>query len=634
MNTEKIASQNIERVKRPVKILTDTVVNQIAAGEVVERPASVVKELVENSIDAGATSVTVILDNGGHSNIEVIDNGWGMELEDAVVAVERFGTSKIRSTDDIFHIDTLGFRGEALPSIAAVSKFTLTTRAAEDGVARGVEICIDGGGTKEIKELPCGVGTRIQVRQLFFNVPARRRFLKSERAEKQVVKALLIDFALAHPHLRISLLSDGAESLSFLPSESFFARVRELKLTGNGEPLVVNDNVVTPCGTVRVEAVLCRPIEAVAGSGRLRFIVNGRIVRDRLLIAAARDGYANFLKPGKYPQGALKIEVPSEEVDVNVHPQKTEVRFREPSHIFLAVSRAIKRALEISNPMPSYSGFGSIPLSKSGGPFARFNEPQVQPRVEFFPAAAENANRELVSDSLAPPAESPEEEFDVVTDGPQQSASNWLEGNRRDEPSNISRRSLADMRVVGQVFNCYIILEDKGELLLVDMHAAHERVMFTKLKQQFFERNIARQSLLIPETVSLPAEAFELFNESQEDLRSLGFECEVFGENSVVIRSIPTILGNVQVASIFKDLFAEEHWSDWKSKLLNSFCMVIATCACHASVRKGRKLEMAEILHLLKDLEDVESSHLCPHGRPVVAKLDIREIERMFGRTS
>lgn len=605
---EKLKPTEPRRVRRSVEILRDDVANQIAAGEVVERPASVVKELVENSVDAGATEITVIADNGGISNIEIIDDGCGMSRRDALIAVQRFGTSKIREAADLESISSLGFRGEALPSIASVSRFRLRTRSRES-TEPGTEIVIDGAAATEAGSCDVPPGTRVQVRQLFFNVPARRKFLRAEKTEALQIKHVITDFSLIYPQIRFRLVLDGVEAAVFHPAGDFYGRAALLRI-GAPEPFSI-DYVHTSQASpvpIRIVAVLSKPIAAAPTSDRLRLFVNGRLVRDKLLLRAVRDGYGNFLKPGTYPAGALILSTADSEVDVNVHPQKSEVRFRSPQSVFGAVSGAIRSALREQLPEENRLALKSSPA---------FGYPQTGPT-----APSEAGQTALFSGSG----------FLNASAGPDEA---------RVAPADGARQLLdpGQYRYVGQLFELYLILEGPEGMLLVDMHAAHERVMYVRIKERLLNGVLPSQLLLTPEIVKLEPGNAERLGRCRAGLLELGIDLEPFGESAVAVRSVPALLRNPSPAKLIEDLAAVAEWGVLDNQLAGPRQEVIlrlesaiARLACHRSIRSGRQLEREEVYALLYELNRVEGSAFCPHGRPVLRFISPYEFERIFGR--
>lgn len=597
-----------------IQILDDLIVNQIAAGEVVERPASVVKELVENSIDAGSTEVSVSLINGGKSGIEVRDNGSGMDSANAKLALERFGTSKIRNVSDLESISTHGFRGEALPSIASVSQFRLSTQLRE--LEAGTVIDVHGGIVKGEHSVALLPGTKIEVANLFYNVPARRKFLKSDTTEVGQVKSLLLDFALAYPELRLRLVSDGKELASFAPGGDFFTRAKKLAVAGE-KPLECRAETDTAQGAVIAEALLSQPIECVPTSGRLRLLVNKRSVRDKLLLRAVRDGYGNFLRPGRYPQGVLHLTLPPSEVDVNVHPQKAEVRFRRSEIVFATVRRAVEQALrnisaanlldEDSSPLHSSAGGAYSSGREFPGNWQMAANSASYQRADYPQAVQENF---LLADNLSGVAGS----------------SLFL------ARETVPRPELNQMKFVGQVLSCYLILEAQAHVAILDMHAAHERVMFFKIKSQLNSGPLNSQLLLIPEKITLPEDKREAYEQGRELLNELGFETDLLSAGAIVVRSVPALLSDISVSEFFQDLFAVSEWSDWTRFVSDARDRVIARLACHRSIRKGRKMDAVEVYALLDLLKQAEASGLCPHGRPIVKWFRESEFESLFGR--
>ncbi len=572
-----------------IHLLDEIVANQIAAGEVVERPVSVVKELVENALDAGAKNITVVLADGGRSAIEVRDDGSGMNPEDASLAIERFATSKLTSADELQRIASFGFRGEALPSIASVSKFTVET---SDG-GTGTEIFINGGKKERTAHLHAVRGTTIKVRDLFFNVPARRSFLRSEKTELGLIRSLLTDFGVSHPEVRFVLICDGEESL-ILPAQQstdgfagFKNRARELKLAG-ADPMECSGELETPGGVYRMLASLTKPLDCVAGAGRLRLLVNGRSVRDKILLRAVRDAYGNFLRSDRFPAGVVHLIVPPAELDVNVHPQKAEVRYRSPDRVFGVVRQGIGVTLRRES------------ASSSGA------------------AAFEDGAPASFSSSGAPTAFA------------------WNSGGAASAEAHAApgrEISLTEYRLVGQIFSCYLLLEHgNGLFAIVDMHAAHERVMFAKFKKEWTEGELRSQGLLIPETIELPLHLRSSAPEIISLLESIGFELDPLGADTFVIRTVPALLSRFAVGPILQDLLSGFSFEDVEGALERKIDAILSRIACHGSVRSGQELSPPEVYQLLADLESTELRAFCPHGRSVARVLTRDELERLFGR--
>lgn len=640
-----------------IQILDKILVNQIAAGEVVERPASVVKELVENSIDAGATEITVIISQGGQSKIEIIDNGSGMSQADALVAIERFGTSKIREVNDLDNITTHGFRGEALPAIASVSKFKLSTCEQDDPSGLGTELEIIGGKVTDITQKPLERGTRIEVQQLFFNVPARRKFLRSEKTEQASIKLLLEDLAVAYPKLKLKFIADGKELLNLNSLEAqnnlFAARVRQLGFKEK-EYFLIDSSSLPKQNFVKIEGVLCEPVKAVANSAKLRLIVNGRSVRDKVIFKAVKDGYANLISNNRYPDGIIKLTVLPQDVDVNVHPQKTEVRFRTPELIYCTVSQVINKTL--SSKQPEYynnnqveNGFtNSAPSSYN----SYYGKQDNSEKIIFMPAvsppqpAQQPANAEIamasVIGNIAVKLQDQEEdvadlleksliEREITTDDTTFFSHFANQFQASETTLSTSFRSYRSLRYVGQVLGCFLLLESPDSLVVLDMHAAHERVTYFKLREQLEKQAVQVQQLLIPETLELTEEECENYKHSKEILHKLGLVTHL-QNTTLTVQAVPTILEKFLISELFKDLLSLPVWQDWNDYLERYIDEVIARIACHAAVRSGQILRQEEVTGLLELVDQVEKSAFCPHGRPIAKVFKRRELEALFGR--
>jgi DNA mismatch repair protein MutL len=599
-------------ISTSVKILDDTVVNQIAAGEVVERPASVVKELVENALDAKSSEVTISIFNGGKSAIEVLDNGSGMSKADALLAIERFGTSKIRSIEDLFEVGSFGFRGEALPSIASVARMKLQTCV--EG-STGVLISIHGGKLREVSETSLPSGTRIEVKNLFYNVPARRKFLKGEATETGLVKALLSDFAISHPRVRFRLVVDGKEAKLYPVANDFFERALQVGCA-KSDHLRIDREFQAPWGEFRLRALLSHPVGAISSAAKLRILVNGRSVREKLVLGAVREGFGNFLKSGKYPSGVVSISIAPSEVDVNVHPQKNEVRFRQAGAVFGMISSAIRTEFQKTNP-ESLLGYSEV---------TSYEYPQKVPTTIQWGVG--DAISTEINNSAPPDCETTlsYSESEKIED-----SNKTLGSSVQDSSTPYS--SLNQMRYLGQILSLYLLFEGERSLHIVDMHAAHERVQFYRLKKQYSASGVQAQQLLLPETLTLSPDKRAQFDLVCKELGALGIECELFGEDSIIIRSSPSLLSNVNVAQLVEEILALPDWGDSRSPVENRIDAAISTLACHRSIRRGRELEPAEVYQLLEDLEAAQNSAFCPHGRPVVTSISEAELEALFGRS-
>lgn len=590
-----------------VRILPGDLVDQIAAGEVVERPASVAKELIENALDAGARTLTVELEEGGVRLLRVTDDGVGMSPEDARLAVQRHATSKIQHKDDLTHITTLGFRGEALPSIASVSRFTLRTRDAEHEAA--CELRIDGGGAPSAHEVGAARGTSVEVRDLFYNVPARRKFLKSTATEAAQVGDVCVRAALGEAGLRLVVFRDGRKAREFLPVPDVRQRARQLFPEDRLEAVEGERD------GVRVRAMLSPPERARTGATQLHVYVNGRAVKDRALSRAIAFGYGSLLSGGKYPVGALWLTLDPERVDVNVHPQKAEVRFAGGREVLDAVTRLVASALG---------------TSAFRGPAPRPGSYDPAPGLEVLDAAP----------AAATPATLP------------RAASYWEErlgGMPVAGPAPVPPRSypgpaapelgLADvhsprstLRFVAQLRRTFLVCEGPEGVVFLDQHAADERVRFDRLTRAHQERRVALQRLLLPERIELAEADVALLVEQEEFVASLGLDLAAMGATSIAVRAVPALVGRAAPEKLVRDLVVELG-RDGARAFGDRVDRVLATMACHGAIRAGDGIAPEEAQALLRALDAIEhfAGH-CPHGRPVVHELSFAELERKVGR--
>ncbi len=606
-----------------IKVLPDSVVNQISAGEVVERPSSVVRELVENSVDAGATDILVALEQGGHSSLRVLDNGCGMVRDDVLLALERHATSKIRSTEDLQNIITLGFRGEALPSIASVSKMTMRSRVAADEV--GTEATIHGGAIKEVRSGAFPVGTEIEVKSLFYNTPVRRKFLKSPRTEELRVKQWLTASALSRPHIRYRLLVDGKEVLNLPKRESIAARAASL-FKGGTVPILSS---VPASEVLAIEGVVGHPSLAQGDAGAFLILVNGRVVSDRVILRAVKEGFSSTLKDREFPIGFISLSIDPEKVDVNVHPQKSEVRFSSPQNIFVAVRDIVQSSTkEFRSPLHvvpsrSYNESSSyIPSQRSGGGVV------VVSRTESSstPAYAASQTALAYSSMLDPSLDS------VGFSAPIVRESSPVFSSKNQEMPVSGHFKFSSLRYIGQALACYLFCELEERVYVVDMHAAHERYNYNLIRNGFHSKRIASQQLLVPFTITVGEEAVDRFRDYQELLAGCGFEIEEFGEGTLRVLGVPSILKEGQIPLLIKEIVGTSADENPAGKVSEVIDHIAARIACHASIRSGEKLEREEVYALFASLDSTEFSSACPHGRPIIVSFSSPEIEKWFGR--
>ena len=589
-----------------IRRLPEHLVNRIAAGEVVERPASALKEVVENALDAGSTRISIRLSGGGLDRIEVSDDGCGMAADEIALALERHATSKLPD-DAIENVSTLGFRGEALPSIASVARLSIDSRPkGQDGWNRTV----DNGAL--LSEGPAALppGTRITIEQLFARVPARRKFLRSPKAEYAACLDVVRRLAMAHPAVAFTLEHDGRRAIAVQGGEAREDRVAELTDRALAENHVI---VALEREGVRLSGVASLPTYN-RGVGDHQFLfVNGRPVRDRLLIGAVRGAYADMLARDRHPVVALFLDVPPLEVDVNVHPAKTEVRFRDPAMIRGMIVSGVRRALDAE-------GFRSVQQADPASLSAWRAEPVSPTPISALPIF------EAASPSYAPSATSFADRRPSFIAPPPQAraeaaAAPAPEGSSF--PLGVAR---------GQVARTYIVAEAEDGLVIVDQHAAHERLTLERMRRAMEGQGVTSQALLLPEVIELDEPACDRLEARVEELRDFGLELERFGPSAMLVRAVPAMLGQGDVQGLVTDLADDLAAYDDALSLKERLDLVAATMACHGSVRAGRVLSVAEMNALLREMEITPRSGQCNHGRPTWVKLGHGDIEKLFGR--
>ncbi|MHB1449951.1 MAG: DNA mismatch repair endonuclease MutL [Bellilinea sp.] len=569
-----------------IQILADDVASQIAAGEVVERPASVVKELVENALDAGATTITIRVEQAGRKVIEIADNGTGISPVELPLSITRHATSKLRTAEDLFHIRSLGFRGEALASIGSVARMTVISR--EQNADLGARMLIEGGQSGQVTLTGIPIGTVIRVEDLFYNVPARLKFLKSDMTERNQINNLVMRYALAYPQVRFELEQDGKTVLRTAGNNDR----REILAQLYGVEVARQMLEVTLEEDIRVSGFIS-PVALTRSNRReITFFVNGRWVQDAALIAALMQAYHTLLMIGRYPLAVLFIQLEPEEVDVNVHPAKAEVRFRSPDQVFSAVQRTVKRALLAYSPVPNVST-----------PY--WNAPVYQQR-------AVDPAWDMAADLQA--------ESQVESGG---------EAAATPQPALPSGK-VPLLRLVGQVGAAYLVAEGPDGLYLIDQHAAHERVLFEKMTQPK-QQKIPGQTLLEPAVIVLPPQSAHLLEQQVDILTNYGFDIELFGPNTFRVRGLPAILAGTDPAAAVRVVV--EDFEEDETPLANEIeARIIARVCKRAAVKAGQVLANDEQLALLRDLESCQSPRTCPHGRPTMIHLSVDLLERQFGR--
>ncbi len=580
--------------------LPDTLVNQIAAGEVIERPAAVVRELVENAIDAGATRIEVVLRDGGCSLIQITDNGRGMNADELELAIERHATSKLPD-DDLVNIRSLGFRGEALPSIGAVSRLSLSSRAR--GSSEAFQIRVEGGQKSPPTPVAQPEGTRIEVRDLFFATPARLKFLKTQRTEGDHARDVLERLAMAHPGISFSLTEENRTPLLWRGPMDQIGRLADILGTAFGSnslPLDMERGNMSLTGRISLPTLN-------EGTQRHQYLfVNGRPVRDRLLLGAVRAAYMDVLAHDRHPLVALFLQLPADEVDVNVHPAKAEVRFRDAQLVRGLIVSGLRHALAAG----SQSSASTVSADLLGRAAPAFSPPAWRPSSSGGSSAALNdVTRQYLSPLAALPAARTEE---VV-----------VEEEQQQKPLGAA---------VAQIHNTYIIAQTADGMVVIDQHAAHERLTWEKLKAQRDATGIARQPLLLPEVIELDQRDAERLVEAAPELEHYGLVLEAFGQGAVVLREIPALLGRADFRALVKDIAGELAEHGVSTLLKNRMDDVLSTMACHGSVRAGRSMTIAEMNALLREMEQTPFSGQCNHGRPTHVQLSLAEVEKLFGR--
>jgi DNA mismatch repair protein MutL len=612
-----------------IRVLPEILANKIAAGEIVERPSSVVKELLENSIDAGARSVHLTVESGGKRAICVADDGEGMSQDDAILAFEHHATSKIQTADDLAAISTLGFRGEALPSIASISRLTMRTRPSGAADPGGTELDIQGGTLRSVKPVAWERGTEVTVRDLFFNVPARRKFLRSNDTELGHITRLVTHYALAHPEMRYTLLSDGRILMDVVPVKTVRERVYQLF----GEQFLENlVELSGATGAITLHGFASRPHEQRTNPYSQFFYVNRRMVRDKVITSAVRQAYRNAMPASAYPVILLFVELPCGEVDVNAHPAKIEIRFRQQSVVHDLIRDSIQRALVMSKSIPAYDHRWEPPPGGEAAPPWSPSAPGSQEstgdqRFDFTPAHA-------AADPFQRAFNYPFRELPVPLAGPEDHAGMRIRPDMLLESPGAGQQPfrIDGIRILGQIHESYIIACDSSGLLIIDQHVAHERVLYEKLASDMKQDQVDRQGLLVPITLELAPHQIATLRRVLPELNRNGFQVEQFGGQSVIVRSVPATARDadcsVLLAEILEGLEDEERSLDVK-RIRDR---IAVSMACRAAVKVHMPLSMEKMQWLIDELSRTRIPTNCPHGRPIILRFSLYEIERNFGR--
>ncbi len=628
----------------PIRILPDILSNQIAAGEVVARPASVVKELVENSIDAGAQRIRVDIEDGGKRLIRVSDDGEGLSRDQALLAIERYATSKIFTREDLFSISTFGFRGEALPSIASVSRFCLVSRLHDKNT--GTRIDISGGKLTSVSDAGAPPGTMIEVKTLFFNTPARRKFLKSRNTEGGHIADTLSGMALGSPHIGFTLSADNRLAKNFPVNQDLVSRSRVVLGQDAGQSLYP---IQGEQGGIKVAGTCTHPSVTRATAHRIYLFVNQRLVYDRGLVGAVFRGYKGRVMKGRFPMGTVYVTLPFDQVDVNVHPSKREIKFLNPGPVYDLVTACVESAMTkaqkdifqytLNHPArdanalasenepvkePAYSP--SLTASPDTGtrgaaPEAPFLEKKVDfsHRFSYPPAKVEQAVIEWGR------SETENRRPETGDRKPDESFEEW---GRAKDSERVGREQ--DIRVVGQVMNTYILAERQGCLIMVDQHAAHERIVYETLKKRHQTLEVQSQNLLVPEILELGHREADRLEGILADLSDLGLEIESFGGTSFAVRSVPALVEQKDIKKLILEIV--DSLSDGAPSVSGWLEECLISMSCHRAVRANKPMHAGEMAQLLTDLFGCENPFHCPHGRPTMISFDSHHMEKMFKR--
>lgn len=653
-----------------IKVLPDNLANQIAAGEVVERPASVIKELIENSIDAGGRRIQIDIELGGRRLMRVVDDGEGMLRDDAILAFERHATSKIRTLEDLASIGTLGFRGEALASIASVARVELVTKIETEIAATRVQI--DGGRLVDVKDAARDTGTTISVRDLFFNTPARRKFMRSEATENYHLTSIVQHYALAHPEIAFTLTNNGREVLRASPAKDL--RERAFQLFGGG---LIESLLPVDGGrefVAKIHGFISAPRERRTTRDAQYFFVNQRFVRDKTIAGGLLEGFRSVLPHGVYPVAFLFLEVPVEEIDVNVHPAKTEIRFRRSEAVKDVIAEAIRHSLAKAGIVSQSEPEQDVSLAQSATavgdaePSIREEETNTQSQIEFH--ISENAEGTFTAIRTAEKTVATESENGIVIESTTEAVEQLFSAEfekaaeqrlgfappeqeaRAPDPitdqfdlpplnsaerivtkAEVANISASKIRPMGQLHESFIIAVDDEGLLLIDQHVAHERILFDKFQKKETERAIESQNLLLPETIDLTPAQAEAFQLIEDDLGSLGFGLMRLSGRTVAIKSIPTDLPASEARNLFAEILDSIETEKRRGAKATLRDDIAASLACKAAVKINMKLTPEKMQWLIDRLLLTSSPTTCPHGRPVILRLTMKDIERGFHRT-
>lgn len=615
-----------------ITLLDTKTINRIAAGEVIERPASIVKELVENAIDAKSTEIAIRIESGGRNLITIIDNGCGIEKNDLELAFMRHATSKLKNDDDLIEIRHLGFRGEALPSIAAVSRTKLSSRA--NGESEAWSISYEGGEKGELTPCSLSYGTQVEVCDLFFTTPNRLKFLKTERAETQSIVDIVNNLAMINYHIEFTLIADNKKLLQYAKQASLFNRLCEIEkeFQNNSLKIYEEDN----SSNVKLTGYICKPTINRGKSTMIYTFVNGRPIKDNLLIGAIRYAYHDLIPNNRYPFAVLHLEIPYDQVDVNVHPNKSEVRFQNKRFIYEIVTRGLIKALSTrvgTSDVVHTESQKMDPNYQASDFFSQSNA-----KKEFYETRPSPFENLLIREFASPDVkvlnlseQSQPYNYSSLQSLSTQTEAITLKKERSEQIDLIEDHQLGFARC--QVYNTYIIAQAKDNLIIVDQHAAHERLVYEYMKSVTERSCIKRQSLLIPEMVEINNQAgMEMIEKYKDKLCKMGFGIEVTSESIVIVKEIPAILGDINIREMLIDIIDRLVEMEDILPIEDKINKILATISCHGSIRAGREMKLEEMNALLRQMENTPYSAQCNHGRPTYIEMKLSDIEKLFER--
>lgn len=590
-----------------IVILSEEIANKIAAGEVVGRPASIVKELLENAIDAGATDIKIELEKGGCHSIKIIDNGWGINYEDVPLVFERHATSKIKKFEDLFNVLSFGFRGEAMASIASISRVELLTRRSND--LSGTKATIEAGVIKEILPVGCPEGTQISVTKIFSNVPARRKFLKTEATERAVCLEVITHLALAHQDIRFQVVHNGKDVFNTPGVRSINDRIAMVmggEFSAHMIPVDAQKDRLTLTGFISP------PEYTKSNSKSIHLFVNKRFIRDNSVTHAVLSAYRQIIEPRRYPAAVIFLDMPPENVDVNVHPSKMEVRFQNAHDIYELVSRTVAQGILQAQTSKGNFIYRLAPTEKKE--FSALSLRENLPRMTFGAFSRQNLQQSIHQELL------------------KRSAAAGIQSDfKMDDVFEKESLFFSDMKYIGQYANTYLIFEGEERLVLLDQHAAHERIILEKLKKENADKAVS-QSLLLPEIINLTPGQVSMFSDYIDFLQGIGLEIEIFGRDAIVVKAVPATLSQVKTSEMISDIADQLGDQSESPSLRDKREKILVSLACRAAIKANRSLSPEEVSALCRELEVTPFNQTCPHGRPVTISFSLSEIERMFKR--